>query len=268
MKVGICSSDPKQWGYIAENGYDYIEANFAAIANATDEEFEAMKKGVAACSLSVEATNGHFPGSFKLYSYDELTGEAKDFSDIEEHVREYNERGFARASELGIKIAVIGSGGARKIPDILDRRVAEEQFARVLEICGEVAARYGAEIVIEPLNKGETNFINSLEEALDMCIRVNSPNVFVLNDFFHSNIEKEPIESLKKAGKLLKHTHICTFDRLCPTLEDNGDELIPLVKALKDSGYDSRISYECVYKPDFKTAVENAKTLADEFKKI
>lgn len=268
MKIGICSSEPKQFKHIAECGYDYIEMNFSVIANATDEQFAEIKKSVLSCGLRVEATNGHFPGNFKLYSYDETTGEARDFSEIEANVREYNERGYSRAQELGVRVSVVGSGTARRIPDGLKREVAEEQFARVLEICGEVAAKYGAEIVIEPLNHNETNFINTLEEGLEMCKRTNSPHVFVLNDFYHSNIENEPIEMLSRAGKLLKHTHICTFDRLCPTLEANGDELIPLVKALKATGYEGRMSYECMYKPDFNTAIENAVSLADVLRKV
>ncbi len=267
MKIGVCSSDPKQFKHIADCGYDYIEMNFALIARASDEEFAEMKAGIAECGLLAEATNGHFPGDFKLYSYGE-NGDAADFSEVEKRVREYNERGFARASELGIRVAVVGSGGARKIPEGMKQAVAEEQFARVLEICGEVAAKYGAEIVIEPLNRNETNFINSLEDGIRMCKKVDHPSVFVLNDFYHSNIENEPIESLAHAEKLLKHVHICTFDRLCPTLDEHGADLIPLVKALKDIGYDGRISYECIYKPDFDTAIINAISLAKEFKKL
>lgn len=268
MKIGICSSEPKQFKHIAECGYDYIEMTFSVIANATDEQFAEIKKSVLSCGLRVEATNGHFPGNFKLYSYDETTGEARDFSEIEANVREYNERGYSRAQELGVRVSVVGSGTARRIPDGLKREVAEEQFARVLEICGEVAAKYGAEIVIEPLNHNETNFINTLEEGLEMCKRVNSPHVFVLNDFYHSHVENEPVEMLAKAGKLLNHAHIANFDRVCPTLEADGDDLLPLVKALKAIDYNGRISLECKYLPDFKTAIENAVSFANEVKKI
>lgn len=269
MKMGVCATVPTQWKTVAESGYDYIEMTFSGIANASDEEFEVMKKAQVESGLEVEACMGYFPGSMKLYAYDSATGEATDdFAEVERNVREYSERGFSRAVQLGLKVAVVGSGTARRIPDGMKREVAEAQFVRVLEICGEVAAKHGAIIVIEPLNRSETNFINTLEEGLRICETVNSPNVWMLNDFYHSMKENESVEWISKAGKLLRHIHICDKDRGCPTLEKDADYLIPLVQALADTGYDARMSYECGFEPDFKTAIENARTLADAFRAV
>ena len=41
-----------------------------------------------------------------------------------------------------------------------------------------------------------------------------------------------------------------------------------IAKGLKDAGYDARISYECGFKPDFETAVANAKSLTDAFRAV
>ena len=98
--------------------------------------------------------------------------------------------------------------------------------------------------------------------------KVLSDNVFVLNDFYHSHLEGESLDWISKAGDLLRHVHICDFERNCPTLEKDADDLIPCVKALKDAGYDARISYECGFKPDFETAVANAKSLTDAFRAV
>ncbi len=269
MKIGVCGWSVEQLESIKKNGYDYIEMSFAGIVSLTDEQFEKIKTDVEKSVIKAEITNCHFPGDFQLYAYDEATGEAtEDFAEIEKNVREYNELGFARASQLGVKVAVVGSGKARRIPENMKREVAEAQFGRVLEICGEVAAKYGAEIVIEPLNSAETNFINTLSEGVELCKKINSPYVSMLNDFYHSMKENEPVESLANAGKLLKHTHICTADRCCPTLENDGSYLLPLVKALKETGYDGRMSLECKFLPDFDTAIANARSLADEIRKI
>ncbi len=269
MKIGVCGWSVEQLETIKNNGFDYMEMSFAGIVALKDEQFDAIKAGVGKSSIKIESTNCHFPGDFKLYAYDESTGEAtEEFSEIEARVREYNERGFARASQLGVKVAVVGSGKARRIPEGMKRELAEEQFGRVLSICGDVAAKYGAEIVIEPLNSDETNFITTLSEGVDLCKKINHPNVSMLNDFYHSMKENEPVEALGNAGKLLKHTHICTADRCCPTLEADGEYLLPLVKALKETGYDARMSLECKFLPDFETAIANARTLADEIRKI
>lgn len=268
MKIGVCATDPRQWKAVAENGYDYIEMAFFLIANATDEEFEGMKKAQAEAGIPVEACMGYFPGGFTLYAFDPLTGKGADFSAVETRVREYSEKGFSRATQLGVKVVVIGSGAARRVPDGMERNDAERQFARVLKICGEVASKYGASVVIEPLNKNETDIVNTLEDALKIRAMVNNDNVFVLNDFYHSNLESESLDWIAKAGDLLRHVHICDFERNCPTYEKDADDLIPCVQALKNAGYDARISYECVFKPDFDTAIKNAKSLADAFKAI
>ena len=267
VKIGVCVNHPGDWKLVAENGYDYIETTFQSVINATDAEFEVMKKAREDSGIKVEACMCYFPGTMNLYAYDPETGEAtEDFAEVEKTVREYSERGFSRAADLGLKVAVIGSGAARNIPDGMKREVAEKQFARVLGICGEVAAKYGAIIAIEPLNRGETNFINTLEEGLRICEMAKSDSVFVLNDFFHSMKENESTDWLAKAGKRLRHVHIASAERVCPTLEKDGEYLLPLVKALVDTGYDERISYECALHPDVATAIKNARSLSDEFR--
>ena len=268
MKIGVCATNYKDWPTVAKYGYDYIEQAFFLLTGASDEDFEAMKAAQAEAGIPVEACMGYFPGGFTLYSFDPETGKGTDHSEVEAKVREHSEKGFARAAQLGVKVVVVGSGSARRVPVGMDREEAKRQFARVLDVCGEVAAKYGASIVIEPLNKKETDIVNTLEDALEIHSMVKNDNVFVLNDFYHSHLEGESFEWISKAGDLLRHVHICDFERNCPTLEKDADDLIPCVKALKDAGYDARISYECGFKPDFETAVKNAKSLADEFKAI
>ena len=50
MKIGVCSTHDR-WGIVAAAGYDYVEGNFSKIAMATDEDFEEMKKALAASAM-------------------------------------------------------------------------------------------------------------------------------------------------------------------------------------------------------------------------
>jgi sugar phosphate isomerase/epimerase len=150
----------------------------------------------------------------------------------------------------------------------MKKEVAIEQFSRMLRTVGDVAQEYGVRIAIEPLNKSETNLINTLAEGLEICRLVNHPNVFVLNDFYHSDIEGENYDALHDAKELLIHTHTCDRDRNCPTLEKDGEYIIPAIRELASTGYDARVSFECGFKPDFITALKNARSLADELKSI
>lgn len=269
MRIGVCSTDENQWKTIAENGYDYIEMQFLRIATVTDEEFENMKRLRNECGLDVETAMSFFTSDFKLYAYDSETGNGTDeFENHLESLRKYSERGLSRAAQLGLKIVVVGSGTNRKIPEKMKRDVAIEQFLSALTVIGDVAARYNVKVAIEPLNKNETNLVNTLKDGLELCRKLNHPNVYVLNDFYHSSIEKEGCDALYTAGAHLIHTHISDYERTCPTLEKDGACLIPVVQELVNTGYDARMSYECIYKPDFETAISNARSLADEFRKL
>ncbi len=257
MRIGVCSSHDR-WGIVAAAGYDYVEGNFSKIAAASDEEFEEMKRLRAESGLDVEATNGFFPGDFVLYSKD-------NFEEIKKNVREYCERGFARGSELGQKVAVIGSSKARNIRDDYTKEEAEEQFCEVLRICGEVGEKYGIVVTVEPLNASETNFIITFADGIDIAKKTAHPNVLAMIDLYHHAVNREPIETLDGTEGILVHTHIARSDRNTPTLDDIA-EIAPKIEYLKNTGYEGRMSLECRHVPDFETSVKNAYELLKRFR--
>ena len=243
MRIGSCSA-LTDWKTIAEIGYDYIETSFSNIARMTDEEFESAKSLLAETGLKVEACNGFFSSKFVLYAYDPATGDAtKEFEEIEKSVYEYVTLGFSRVAQLGTKVVIIGSGTARNVPDDIKPEVARDQLKRILRICGDVAAKYGIAVTVEPLNPGETNTINTLSDSLDLIDEMNHPNVLAMNDFYHSIMQNEPLSTLDRAGKRLVHIHICRPDRYSFTLADK-DDIMPYVQHLADMGYDARLSFE------------------------
>lgn len=257
MRIGVCASHDR-WGIVAEAGYDYVEGNFSKIALASDEEFEEMKKMRAESGLDVEATNGFFPGDFVLYSKD-------DFDKIKENVREYCEKGFARGAALGQKVAVIGSSKARNIRDDYTKAEAEVQFIEVLRICGEVGAKYGITVTVEPLNFNEANFIITFADGLEIAKRADHPNVLAMVDLYHHTVNGEPLSTFDGTKGVLVHTHIARADRNTPTLDDLA-EIAPKIDYLKNTGYDGRMSLECRHVPDFETSVKNAYELLKLFR--
>ena len=243
MRIGSCSLI-NEWKMIADIGYDYVETNFSRIVRLTDEEFEDAKLQLAESGLKLEACNGFFHSKFVLYAYDPETGEGTDaFADVEKEVLEYVRLGFERVSQMGTKVVVIGSSGARTVPEGMKREVAEQQFSRILTICGDEAAKYGITVTVEPLNPLETNTINTLSDSLDLIEKIGHPNVLAMNDFYHSLMQNEPLSTLDRAGKRLVHIHICRADRYNCTLADK-DDMLPIVQHLADMGYDGRLSFE------------------------
>src|SRR5438034_3752974 len=108
-------------------------------------------------------------------------------------------------------------------------------------------ARYaearGRQICIEPLNRFETDFLNTCDKGLKLIKAVGSKAVKLHLDTFHMNIEeKNQAAAIVKAGKQLAHFHACGSDRGTP----GGDhiEWKPIVNALKKIGYNGDVVIE------------------------
>lgn len=86
-----------------------------------------------------------------------------------------------------------------------------------LQKAGEYAAAQGIGLAIEPLNRFETDLINTVEQGLDLCQRINLDNVGLLLDTFHMQIEeKSTADALRAAGPRVRHFHACENDRGTP----------------------------------------------------
>jgi D-psicose/D-tagatose/L-ribulose 3-epimerase len=101
----------------------------------------------------------------------------------------------------------------------------------------------GVTVAIEPLNRFETYFLNTAEDAARFCREVNHPNVGILLDTFHANIEEKKVgDAYRIAGPYLKHVHACENDRGTPgTGHVDWDEVFA---ALRDVGYDGWLTIE------------------------
>jgi D-psicose/D-tagatose/L-ribulose 3-epimerase len=110
------------------------------------------------------------------------------------------------------------------------------------ELC-KYAEKKGVQICVEPLNRFETDFLNTVDQALKLVKDVGSKAFKIHLDTFHMNIEqKNQAAAIKKAGKLLAHFHACGSDRGTP----GGDHIDwpNIVKALKAVGYKGDVVIE------------------------
>lgn len=247
-RVGVCSSLSNA-PQIKEGGGHHIELSLSSFANPEkdDATFAEELKKAKECGLPVCSTNGFFPGSVKV------TGPNADH---EKAVR-YTETVLRRAHEAGIKVCVLGSSGSRNIPEGFSRQEAEEQFVAVLKRMAPIAKKYGIIIAIEPLQKSESNFINTVQEGYEIAKKVGHPNVGVNADIFHMLREGEGPQSLLNAGrKYIRNVHVAEkAKRTAPGVD--GDDFTPYFKALKAIGYRDNISLECGWN-DFQGQVGQA----------
>ncbi len=96
---------------------------------------------------------------------------------------------------------------------------------------------------IEPLNRFETFFLNTAADCAALCDQVGHPNVGVLFDTFHANIEEKDLGvAIRTLGKHLKHVHSCENDRGIPG--SGHVQWDALFEALREIGYDSWLTIE------------------------
>jgi D-psicose/D-tagatose/L-ribulose 3-epimerase len=86
-----------------------------------------------------------------------------------------------------------------------------------LREAGEYAGERGVALAIEPLNRFETDLVNTVAQGLELCERIGLPNVGLLLDTFHMNIEERSLpKAIRLAGARVFHVHACENDRGAP----------------------------------------------------
>jgi sugar phosphate isomerase/epimerase len=235
MKFGVCA-DLAAGHALGRAGFDFIELNVQNHLKplAPDSEFIPILKQIQACPIPCSAANCFVPGVLKITGPDVHLDKLAAYASVT----------FARAQQAGIQTIVFGSGGARQIPEGFDRNRAWSQLVEFGRRIGPLAHKRGVTVAVEPLNRKETNVLNSVAEGARYVREVNHPSVRLLADSFHWGMESESLEAIVAAGPLLRHVHVATF----PPREPPGVgtcDLAPFFGALKKSGYDGAVSMEC-----------------------
>jgi D-psicose/D-tagatose/L-ribulose 3-epimerase len=125
-----------------------------------------------------------------------------------------------------------------------------------LKSLGAYAGTRGIELCVEPLNRFETDFLNTVDQGLRLIKAVGLPNVKLHIDTFHMNIEeKDQVAAIRKAGRHIGHVHACGTDRGTPGADSLNWKAI--AAALKAVGYQGDIVIES-FTPDVKVIARAA----------
>lgn len=162
------------------------------------------------------------------------------------------------ASLLDCKAVIIG--GIRGKTLMREEKVRKEQVEGALACvrdCAQFAAQCGVVLPIEPINRYETDFINTLAEAIEFIDQVGQENVRLLIDTFHMNIEERTlVHAIRAAGKYIKYVHFADSNRWAPGCGHLNFQEV--VRVLQEIGYEGFISAEILPRPDDTTAAELA----------
>jgi sugar phosphate isomerase/epimerase len=156
-----------------------------------------------------------------------------------------------------VKAPLVTIGGFRGRAVWVSEGDARGILSVALRVASEAAADEKVRIVLEPLNRYETDLFVNLRQTLGFLDAIDLKNVGVLLDVFHMNIEEPLIEdSLQaaiQAGKLW-HVHIGDSNRLPP---GQGHLDFPkILQTLKELGYPGYISAELLALPDPDSAAQ------------
>ncbi|MFN8440046.1 MAG: sugar phosphate isomerase/epimerase family protein [Caldilineaceae bacterium] len=245
MQFGCCASIDQAAAVYAA-GFDYLEAGVTSLLpDQDDAAFAPILAQYQASPIPVQSFNLFLPRDLKI------VGPNVD----EGRMQNYVKRAIDRIEQIGATIAVIGSGGSRSVPEGFPRERAVEQIVHFLTLVADAADPGSVTIAIEPLNRKESNIINSVAEGVEFAKAVNRPSIRVLADFYHMDEENEPLETLLDNRDWLAHIHVADTGRLAP-----GTGVYPyarFVDLLRHAGYDGMVSVECSWK-DFAVEAKSA----------
>jgi sugar phosphate isomerase/epimerase len=234
MQFGICT-DPENAAVVATAGFNYIEINIqqTLIPEAGERQFSPNLARIKSCGLPILAANCLIPGHLKI------TGPVVRMDELTRYVT----TAFQRARMAGVETIVFGSSGARNVPDGFDRKQAYDQLVAFGVILAAVAERFGLMIAVEPLNRVESNILNTVREAAKYVRDVNQPSFRLLVDAYHWARENEAPETLVEVAGLLQHAHIATYPARQPPGTEATD-FSAFFLALQQGQYDKRLSVE------------------------
>lgn len=145
-------------------------------------------------------------------------------------------------AELGGEFLVLGSGKQRSFEGMSSleaRRLFLEELAGILPVLEET----GVALLLEPLPRSSTNFLNTLEEVVSLLKEIDSPFLRTIFDFHNTTEETLPWERLvEKFGPWIRHVHFNGVNGNLPSPEDLS--FTSLFRALRRMGYTGWVSVE------------------------
>ena len=217
----------------SEMGYQGVEMS---IQSDTDVNFQTVNDAANQYGLKVSAVGTGLA----------LMEDGLSFSNHDENIRKAASDRFiqqiAFAAKLNAPVILGLIHGKLSAADDASRR-EREWIHDITRSSALYAKELGVDFIIEPINRYETNFINTISEALDFISEIDTGNMGVMADAFHMNIEESDIrKSLHLAGSNLIYVHLSDSNRRCP----GGGHLDfrTMLSVLDEIGYKGFMSME------------------------
>lgn len=219
----------------AKIGFDILEFQAQPLLEMSDDHIRELRKRADDAGIELTYSLG-LDRAYDVSSLDETMrlGGVKYLQNI---IRKMHVGGGTLLS--GVSYA--GWGCPNVVMD--DKRPYLEQSVKSMKEIIKVAEECGVTYCVEAVNRFETCIINTAAEALDYVARIDSPNIGVLLDTYHMNIEENNIgDAIRLVGDKLTSFHTGENNRTAPGRGHlDWDEIFG---ALADINYKGRIVSE------------------------
>ena len=221
-------------GKVKDLGFDILEISAGDLLKMSDGELNELKALARDLNLEISSNIGP-PKHFDVASSDPAVREAgvKFLTDIMRKMDTLDSR---------VLVGVMYTYWPNDFSD-LDKPAIWARGVESVAVMGKTALELGIDMCLEVVNRFETLVLNTCEEAVRFCKEVDNPNVKILLDTFHMNIEEDNMEdAIREAGALLGHLHVGEGNRKVP-----GQGHLPwasIGKALRDIGFNGGVVME------------------------
>ena len=204
------------------------------VFNASDVSVDSLKKSLAEFDLECTFCSVNPPGKNPISDDQAVRAETV------EHWKDV----IRTAAEVGVDL--IAGPTYAPVGYLPGRRRNEEEWKWGVDFHQQLAPlleENGIQLAAEPLNRFETYFLNTVDDGVRFVEQIGSPNIGLLVDTFHSNIEEKDVAAAYRAsGRHLKHVHTCENDRGIPG--SGHTDWKGVLTTLKNMGYDNRLTIE------------------------
>lgn len=221
----------------AMHGFDAVEITAAKHlgVDSTQQYRREVKNWIRDAGLECSGLHYIFDGSVKLATPDrEQNAKCVD----------YLCKVIDIAADMEAETVIVGSGGTtRSFDEGVDRAEGILRMADVIRKAGDYAAGKNVVLAMEAINRYETNFLNTMQEATEFAQLVDHPCVRTMADTYHINIEEaNPVESMRKYGYALQNLHLADSNRHAPGT--GHIDFKAIADALLETGFDKYCSFE------------------------
>jgi sugar phosphate isomerase/epimerase len=240
---------------VARAGYDGIEIAPFTIAHSVEEIAPARRREIWARARDegIRISGLHWllvsPAGLHL---------SADDGAVRRRTYEYLKQLARFCADLGGEYLVLGSPKQRNLPPGADPAPFRARVAEGLRGVAETCGQCGVRLLLEPLNPAETNFLTTVEEALELVAKVGHPAVgYILDVKAMGGMPGGIEETIRRHGAEAGHFHANEPGGLAPGM--GTLDWKPIVAALRHSGYQGWISVEPFqYEPDPDTVARKA----------